>query len=169
MIGQAAKDVSEPGARVDVVELAGFDQRIDGRRAAPAGVRAAEGPVFSPDGHTANGTLGSVVAHADAAVIEEARERWPSFQTVVHGLGDRVFRRQFPAFFAQPFLVSVDERFGLFLAHGTALIGWAAVDLALDGEQGVDPAHGLNGEWGFLQLRQLEELATGSMRSIAAR
>ena len=30
MVGQSGEDIGEPGARVDVVEFAGLDQRIDG-------------------------------------------------------------------------------------------------------------------------------------------
>ena len=34
MVGDAREDIGEPGAGIDVVELAGFDQRIDGGRPA---------------------------------------------------------------------------------------------------------------------------------------
>jgi hypothetical protein len=30
MIGQSGQDISEPGLRIDVVELCGFDEGVDG-------------------------------------------------------------------------------------------------------------------------------------------
>jgi hypothetical protein len=36
MIGQTGEDVSEPGLRIDVVELATLDQRVDSRCTAAA-------------------------------------------------------------------------------------------------------------------------------------
>ena len=45
--GQLGEDVGEPGARIDVIELAGLDQGIDGCGAAAPRVRAGEGPIAS--------------------------------------------------------------------------------------------------------------------------
>src|SRR4029453_11993831 len=45
MIGQPGQHVSEPGLRIDVVHLAGFDQGIDGGGTMAAGRRTGGGPV----------------------------------------------------------------------------------------------------------------------------
>lgn len=58
---QAPKDVGEPGAGIDVVELTGLDQGVDRGGAAAAGVGAGEGPVLAADGDAAHGALGGVV------------------------------------------------------------------------------------------------------------
>ena len=92
VIGDAGEDIGEPGAGIDVVEFAGFDQRIDGGRPSATGVAAAEGPVFAPNRNGAHGAFSGVVAHADAAVVEEPRERGPSLQAVVDGFRDRCLR-----------------------------------------------------------------------------
>ena len=42
--------MAEPRARVDVIQFAGFDQRVDDGGAIAAAVTAAEGPVAAPDG-----------------------------------------------------------------------------------------------------------------------
>ena len=47
MILQACEHVGEPGLRIDVVELGGLDQRVDGGGAPAAGVGAGEGPVVA--------------------------------------------------------------------------------------------------------------------------
>jgi hypothetical protein len=51
MIWQAGERIGEPSLRVDVVELCGRDQCVEGGGAATAFVGAGEGPVFAPDGH----------------------------------------------------------------------------------------------------------------------
>ena len=51
MIGRPCKHVSEPGARIDIIELAGLNQRINRCRATAALVGAGEGPVAAADGN----------------------------------------------------------------------------------------------------------------------
>ena len=61
MILQTREDISEPCLRVDVVELGGLDQRVDGGSAATAFVGASEGPVLSPKGNGPQLAFGRVV------------------------------------------------------------------------------------------------------------
>ena len=91
MIGDAGEDVGEPGTSINAVEFAGFDQCVHRGRTVSARVRTAERPVLSPDRNAAHGAFGGVVAHADAAVIKEAREGRPSFEAVVDGFGNGCF------------------------------------------------------------------------------
>src|SRR5580692_9291890 len=49
MILQSRQDVCEPGLRIDVVELGGFDEGVDGGGAAAAVVGAGERPVVAAD------------------------------------------------------------------------------------------------------------------------
>ena len=86
MIRQPGQHVGEPGLRIDVVELGGCDQRIDGRRPSAAFVGASKGPILSPHGDGAQLALRGVIRHAEAPVVEEARERTPSLEAVVDGL-----------------------------------------------------------------------------------
>ena len=53
MVGKLGENVGEPGVGIDVVELAGLDQRIDRRRPAPALVGTGEVPISAPDGNLA--------------------------------------------------------------------------------------------------------------------
>ena len=102
MIRQPAEYVGEPGARIDVIELAGLDQRVDGSGALAATVGAGKGPVVTADGDAAQGSFGRIVGQANAAIIEEAGQGRPEFEAVLDGLGDRVFRGEFGALLAQP-------------------------------------------------------------------
>jgi hypothetical protein len=47
VIGQAGKDVGEPGLRIDAVQLLGFDQGVHRGRAFAAAIGAGEGPVVA--------------------------------------------------------------------------------------------------------------------------
>jgi hypothetical protein len=67
MIGQAGEHIGEPGLRVDVIELGGLDQRIDGGGAPAAFVGSGEGPVLAPDGDGPQYAFGGVVGHAQPA------------------------------------------------------------------------------------------------------
>src|SRR5690349_10817432 len=133
MILKASEDVGEPCERVDVVELGGLDQRIDGSGAMAAFVGAGEGPVAPPGSHRPHGPLGSIVAHAETAIIEEAPESVPVVQAVGDGLADLAAGRDAAVLLAQPAPQLVDERFAALLAN-TLPLGWhGTVDLAFYG------------------------------------
>ena len=88
MILDASKDISEPGERVDVVELGGLDQAVDGGSPATTFVGSGEGPVAPAGGHRPHRSLGGVVAHAEAAIVEEAHESAPEVEAVGDRLAD---------------------------------------------------------------------------------
>lgn len=73
MVLQASQHFGQLGLLVDVVELCRLDQREDGGGAAADGVGAGEGPVVVADRDAAQRAFGSVVGHAQAAVIDEDR------------------------------------------------------------------------------------------------
>ena len=66
MVLQAGEYVGQPAERIDVVELGGLDQGVDGRGAPTAFVRTGEGPVAPPDGDAAQGAFGGVVCSCRA-------------------------------------------------------------------------------------------------------
>ena len=61
MIGQSREHVGEPSVGIDVVELGGLDQGVDGSGAPAAFIGTGEGPVLAPDGDAPQLALGSVV------------------------------------------------------------------------------------------------------------
>jgi len=64
VIGNAGENVGEPRPGIDVVELAGLDERVDRGGVVSARIRPAEGPVPAPDRDTAHGAFGGVVREA---------------------------------------------------------------------------------------------------------
>jgi len=72
MIGQSGKDIREPSLRVNVIELGGRNQGVDGGGATPAFVGAGESPVVTSERDGAQLSLSGIVGHAQAPVINEA-------------------------------------------------------------------------------------------------
>ena len=107
----------------------------------------------------ANLPLGCVVGHAQPTIVEEARECHPSGEAVGDGLGDLALPGELGALFAQPSLQRDDERTAALVTHAQAFLWGDAVDLALDGEQGVDALNRFNGNRCLVEPRQVEELA----------
>jgi hypothetical protein len=73
-------------------------------------VGSGEGPVMASDGDAVQSWLGSVVRHAQAAIVEEAGERGPATEAVLDGFGDFVAGGELAALLAQPSLQRADER-----------------------------------------------------------
>ena len=92
MVIDAREHVCKPCPCINRIELGGLDQRVDRGGAAPAAVGAGEDPVLTPDGDATNGALGRVIRHADAAIIEVAGERRPSFEVIVDRFGKPLLR-----------------------------------------------------------------------------
>ena len=82
MIKKFRKDVGKPGLGIDVVQLAGFDQCIDGGGPMPSRVRTCESPVGPANGHTPHGALGCIIAEADAPILQEAGEGGPIVSSI---------------------------------------------------------------------------------------
>src|SRR6185437_1598622 len=74
MIVDARQYVGKPSLRIDVVEPGRADQRQHDGGALTSAIGACEQPRFTAKGNSAQLALGCVVAQADAAILEEARE-----------------------------------------------------------------------------------------------
>lgn len=71
MPGHAGQCVSEPGRRVDMVELCRLDQRRHGGGTLGAAAGACKQPRFSTEGKTSERSLGGIVRQASPLVLEE--------------------------------------------------------------------------------------------------
>ena len=160
MVGDPAQDVGEPGARVDVVQLGGDDERVHGCGAVAATIASREQPRLAPECDAAQRAFGGVVAETDAAIAQEPAERVPASQHVVHRLGDLGVARHFAACPAHPGFELGHERRHVRLPQGEALLSRQAVDGALDVEDGINPPHGFGGERRPRDLGQVKQLAT---------
>jgi hypothetical protein len=96
-----------------------------------------------PHRDAAQRPLGGIVGEADPAVAQEDGEGGPAGQHVVEGLGDVCMAGQPGTLGPHPGFEFVDQRHNALLARGEAILRRLTVDLALDGEEGVDPLHRL--------------------------
>ena len=78
MIGQSCEHVGKPRLGINIIEFAGLNQGVGSSSAMPSGVRTCEGPVSPAHGNAADCPLRSIIAEADSAVVEEAREGVPT-------------------------------------------------------------------------------------------
>lgn len=77
----------------------------------------------------------------DAPVLKEAGESGPALQHVVYGFGDGVFVGELGPVFHHPGMRIVDQRSADFPTDRQTLFRAFGVDVALDGEDGVDAPH----------------------------
>ena len=88
----------------------------------PPSSATGEGPIAAPDMHGAQFPFGSVVRHAQAAIVEEAGERVPAPQAIVDRLAGIAVLGDARTLLAQPALQLDDERPAAFVADGDALL-----------------------------------------------
>lgn len=98
-----------------------------------------------------------IIRETDPAISKEPCECIGTSEKIDHGLGKRVFGRHAPAGIAHPVEQSLDQRGNALLAEGQPMCDGRAVDCAFGIEYGIDPAHGLYGEWCLVLLGNLEQ------------
>src|SRR5450631_3780614 len=128
MLGDASQDIGEPSLRINIVHFGGNDEAVHHRGALAAAIRAAEQPRLPTQSDATHASLGGIVGQADATIVEEARERGPTLEHVVHGLGDVVAARELGALLSHPGLQIGDQRRAEFLSDGPALFKALPVD-----------------------------------------
>jgi hypothetical protein len=103
LVGQSREHVDERSLWPDLVELRGRNQGVDhrGRRFVGAG----ECPVFAADRNRTNFPPGSVVGHAQPAIIEKAGEPGSALEAVVDRPGGLAVGLTVP----NSIIVSADE------------------------------------------------------------
>ena len=183
MVGDTRQNVREPGLAVYIVEFARDEEGHHTSSAFTAAIRTAEHPIAPANGQPSDTALGGIVGEADAPVINEAGERIPACEHVIHGFGDVVARGKLGALLRHPILETGEQGGAQLLAHSPSLLGALSIDLALNGEEGVDALDGLKrhrrDDFGMFtfglfarvagEIGQLKQLASGMhlMRSSA--
>ena len=133
MIGDASEDVAHPRFGIDVVELCGFDERVDGGGTFAALVGAGEEIVLAAERERPDGTFGGVVVDLEPAVVDEARQRKPARERIADGFCQIGFLREFRARRGEPFFERVEQRPGFLLPHSSPFVGRLAARLGFDG------------------------------------
>ncbi len=76
MVGDLGEDPSEPGLRIDVVELGGFDENEGDCHGFAAALGACEHPVFPADGDGLDRAFGCVVVELQVAALKVWPRLW---------------------------------------------------------------------------------------------
>jgi hypothetical protein len=77
-IDDPGEDVGQVGKRIDFVQLTGFDQGCDCGPMLGAAIRASEQRIFPIERDGADRSFDGIVVDLDVAVIDEARQAFPS-------------------------------------------------------------------------------------------
>ena len=160
MIGDTIQHIGEPGAGIDIVESRRDDERIHRGRPLATAVTAGEQPALPAERHAAQRSFGRVVGETDASVVQEASEGLPAFEHVIHRFRDIGVSRELAAFGSHPLLKKGDEWYDPDLPDGVPLRGRQTVDLTLDIEDCVDPAHRFDRQRRLGKIGKLEQMAS---------
>ena len=109
MIGDTIQHIGEPGAGIDIVESRRDDERIHRGCPLATAVTAGEQPALPAERHAAQRSFGRVVRETNASVMQEASERLPPFEHVIHRFRDIGVSRELAAFGSHPLLERGDE------------------------------------------------------------
>ena len=131
-VDDPGEHVGEVGKRVDVVQLAGFDQGRDSGPMLGATVGAREQRIFPVERDRADRALDGIVVELDAAIVDEARQAFPTRERIADGLGELALLTDQAEFCAQPLLECIGERLAFLLPDETPLLGAAATDVLLE-------------------------------------
>jgi hypothetical protein len=135
------EDIGEPGLRIDAVESGGADQAVHDGGMLAAAIGSGEQPGLAAKSDAAQRPFCGIVGEADPPIGEEPGESVPALEQVVHGLGDLGVAEEPGPLLPQPSLQLGDQWYTPLLARCQALVGGQAVEVALDGEQGIDPTN----------------------------
>jgi hypothetical protein len=138
MVGDTIQHIGEPGAGIDTVQSRRDDERIHRGRPLATAITAGEQPALPAESHAAQRSFGRVVRETNASVMQEASERLPPFEHVIHCFRDIGVSRELAAFGSHPLLKRDDEWCDPDLPDGVPLRGRQTVDLTLDIADCVD-------------------------------
>lgn len=110
----------------------GFDQRIQRGTGVGTPEAAGERELLPADHERADGVLGRIVVEFDVGVFEEGIEPRPQVEDVVDGRAQSALGSALGALSSKQTFDLVQDRPGVFLADGMALLGCLVPDLALD-------------------------------------
>ena len=139
MVVNAVEHVGQIGLRVDAVHLGGLDDHHGASQRLRTGLGAREEPVLAADSNRAQGALGCIVVDGDPTILREQAEGAPSAKAISEGFGEIGLAGDTGELLFGPQAEGVCPRPAEPLAHGEALCGRSAGDLALDVVKRANP------------------------------
>src|SRR5215472_502671 len=142
-VDHSLEHVAQIGIGLDAVQLAGLDQRAEGRPARAATIAAGEEMVLAPKRDGADCALHRVGIELDASVVQEACQGAPARKRVTYRFGERAVVRHAQQLGLQPGVHIVDNWLGLRTSHRQPMARRLTADLLLDRVKLADTAQGL--------------------------
>lgn len=143
-----------------------MQQAHDGRSPLARTQATGEQPVLASQRDGADQVFDAIVVRSQVAVVDEARQRRPTLEAVVDGLGCRAAVGQFLPVGHQPGMQQIGGRPALELADAQPLLPVQVLDLTLHVVEDAEQLQGLFGQGAAVVGPQLVEFTTG-MRQAA--
>ena len=145
-IDDLGDDVSQIGVGLDIVELAGLDERSDDCPVLAATIRAREERILAREGDWPDAALDHVRIDLNAAVVKKARQPFPAGECIADSLGQLALLADQAQLAPQPRLEGIDDGATLLLADAAARFSVTPPDVFLYGIEPGDPRQGLAGD-----------------------
>lgn len=136
------QDVPQIGVGLDVVQLAGRDERADHCPAMSATFAAGEQVGLAAKRDGTDCALDRIGVELDAAVVQEARQAVPARERIADRFSESAAARDQAELRIEPDVQRVDDRLGEGPAFGKTVVRRLAADARLDGIELAGPAQG---------------------------
>ena len=154
---QACEHVLEVDIRIVPIELCRTDQAHDRYSPLSRPQRTCKQPVRAVDSPPPDLIFHPIVIHGNVTVVQVARERRPSLETVVERLPDRRAVRHAFSLNDHPPVQRISNRLATLLSHDEPLLWRRVSNLALDVVRHAKEFQGLLGDLAFAGGVQIEE------------
>ncbi len=136
------QDVPQIAVGLDLIQLAGRDQRADDRPTMSATIAAGEQVVLAAKRDRTDRAFDRIGIELDAAIVQEARQSVPTRERIADRFSERAAARDQAERGIEPDVQRVDDRLGERPALGKTVVRRLAADARLDGIEFTDPAQG---------------------------
>lgn len=160
-VDHALQHVAQVCVRLDVVELARFNEQAEDRPSFPTAIAPAEEIVFASERHGSDRPVDGIRVKFDAALVEEAGLSIPARQCITDRFAEIAAAGQLRKLHLQPEAKAVNDRLGECAPRRQPTRRRLTTQLHFDGIEASDAPQGLVRDLRVLGLRNLVELAPG--------
>src|SRR6202041_1063408 len=146
MLCDTLEHVAQIGFRIDVVELGGTEEGVQGGSPIATIVRSREEPVLAAQSDDPKCPLRRIVVDLEPSVLAIACERDPVRERIANRFGKFPLLRQRGRCLMQPLVQGLELGSCTCLAHCVALMRLPTTDLLFDFVQSPDPLKGFKGD-----------------------
>jgi hypothetical protein len=109
MVGDTGKYISQPGLRINAVELGCLDQRVGNGSRSAAAVRAHKKVILPPESYASHAAHCGVVVDTQTAIVEIRVQPLEASQAITNGTGQSRLARDLRELGLQPRLSTPEQ------------------------------------------------------------